>query len=329
MASGADFQPHLLQLGLQVSPSCHAEPGASAAVDQDFTMDKTLQPIVLWNELTITKQGMMAKNVSEPLGQVCGMKGNQKTSLILPLKMPYKNCKTGCEKLGGSLPLLQNHEDLNGVIDTISLKNRKDENDEDRIVKQCGYEIWMPIIQKSKVDDSKEYLWAVDVGNASSLASFLPWELSQPNGQDLQPCVYLSFKTSGYTDLACDRPFCCLCEFTGKVNFHLHGMPQTYNTDTRYIFVPEAQTADELVFTGYKQNQISWKSKEEQWLFLDRSDMNNSIGYHNITQETILIGLSNWTIYSNEKSTTQNEMQIELKLSKVKDRVNKKAKSKF
>ena len=283
-----------------------------------FKMDVSLGPILSWSEVTIVKQGEMAKNRSEPLLQVCGMKGNQKKSLILPIKMPYKDCKKSCEKLGGSLPLPQNYEDLKEIPGRISHRNEKDANDEDRLDKECGFEIWMPIIQKGKDEGSNEYLWAVDIGNDSSLASYLPWELSQPNGQDLQQCVYLSFKTEGYTDLACDRPFCCLCEFTGKVNFHLHGMPETYDkVDIHYIFVPEAQMPDELVFTGYKQNQISWKGKQAQWLFLDRSDMNNSIGYHNITQESVLVGLSNWTIYPNDKSTSAEEIQIGLKLSKV------------
>merc|ERR1712016_577016 len=91
----------------------------------------------------------------------------------------------------------------------------------------------------------------------------MPWELSQPNGQDLQQCITLSFKTHQYTDIACDREFCCLCEFSGEVTFHLHGIPSDYNDiDTTFIFVPEAQDANELKFTGYKRNQISWKSEE-------------------------------------------------------------------
>ena len=175
----------------------------------------------------------------------------------------------------------------------------------------------MPIIQAGKDDSTGDYLWAMDAGNDSSNATFLPWEPSQPNGQDLQPCVYLNLNTKGYTDLACDRSFCCLCEFSGAVNFHLHGIPDTYESDTHYIFVPSSQRADDLVFIGYKRNQISWKSKQNKWVFLDRSDVNNTIAYSNITHDAVLVGLSTWQLYPDEKSDAKEEMEIQVKLTKV------------
>ena len=276
-----------------------------------------LKPVLTWKDYEVVKQGSMAQNTTERVTEVCGMKDDHKVSLILPIKQPYQPCKQSCERLGGNLPLPQGMDDIGNITEGISWKNRKDENHESRIDKQCGNEIWMPIIQAGKDDSTGEYLWAVDVGNDSSNATFLPWEPSQPNGQDLQPCVYLNLNTKGYTDLACDRAFCCLCEFSGEVNFHLHGIPDTYEADTHYIFVPKQQTADDLVFIGYKRNQISWKSKQNRWVFIDRSDVNNTIAYSNITHNAVLVGLSNWQVYPDEKSEAKEEIEIQVKLTKV------------
>ena len=175
----------------------------------------------------------------------------------------------------------------------------------------------MPIIQGEKIEGQDEYIWKEDVGNDSSIASFLPWELSQPNGQDLQQCVTLSFKTNAYGDISCEREFCCVCEFSGEINFHLHGIPATSNIDTDFIFVPEVQKAKELKFIGYKRNQISWKSEDEKWYLLDKSNPDTPIGYHNITQKAVLIGTHDWILLPDENAIDQSEKLLPLKLSKV------------
>ena len=279
--------------------------------------DETTQPIILWKNLSILEQGTMAVDKTISLKEICGTNDNRKTSIILPIPDSYKNCKKMCQKLGGNLPVIRSFDDLNNINETISEENRNDKDGKDRLENQCSMELWMPIIQNGKDNSSDQYLWFEDVGNDSSPASFLPWELSQPNGQDLQQCVTLSFKTNAYTDIACERKFCCLCAFEGEVNFHLHGMPETSLTDTHYIFVPQIQKASELIFTGYKQYQISWKSEQQQWQILDRSDLNKTLGYHNITHELVVIGKYDWNMYPDEKSTTKNEQQITLKFSKV------------
>ena len=159
---------------------------------------------------------------------------------ILPSKQPYKECKKNCEKLGGTLPLLRSDEELNVLNNTIGSKNRWGENGADRLKNPCGYEIWMPVIQGEKIQGKEdEYGWLEDILNDTLGASFLPWELSQPNGQDVEQCVKLSFNTNQYADIACEGNECCLCEFSGAVNFNLHGMPETYDVDTHYIFDPE------------------------------------------------------------------------------------------
>jgi hypothetical protein len=94
-------------------------------------------------------------------------------------------------------------------------------------------------------------------------------------------------------------------------------MPESRDVDTHYIFVPGVQQPDELVFTGYKRNRITWKSKEDKWFLHDRSDLENPIGYHNITQETVLVGLHDWNLYPDAKSITQEEEKKALKFSKV------------
>ena len=280
--------------------------------------DQTLKPVIQWNELNIVDQGEMASNVTILPGEVCGIKENQTTSIILPIKQSYQTCKKSCENLGGKLPLYHNQDDLQNIPNTISQKNKKDKKGAERIKSQCGQEIWIPIIQGEKIDGKDEYFWKEDVGNDSSVVAFMPWELSQPNGQDLQQCVTLSFKTVQYTDIACDREFCCLCEFSGEVTFHLHGIPSENNEiDTSFIFVPEAQDANELKFTGYKRNQISWKSEDEKWFLLDKSKLEKPIGYHNITQETVLIGMHDWILVPEENAVDQTEKQLPLKLSKV------------
>ena len=280
--------------------------------------DQTIKPVILWNELSIVDQGEMASNVSIMPGEVCGIKENQTTSIILPIKQNYKTCKKSCENLGGTLPLYHNLDDLKNIPSTVSQRNKRDKKNGERIKSQCGQEIWIPIVQGEKMDGKDEYLWKEDVGNDSSIAAFVPWELSQPNGQDLQQCITLSFKTHQYTDIACDREFCCLCEFSSEVTFHLHGIPsENSDIDTNYIFVPEAQYANEMKFTGYKRNQISWKSEDEKWFLLDKSKIDKPIGYHNITQEAVLIGMHDWILLPEENAVDQKEKQLPLKLSKV------------
>ena len=62
----------------------------------------------------------MAMNVSIRHNQVCGVKDNRTTSLILPIKLDYKTCKKSCENLGGKLPLYYNAGDLEDMIEKIS-----------------------------------------------------------------------------------------------------------------------------------------------------------------------------------------------------------------
>ena len=150
--------------------------------DCSYTVnDENLHPLIKWDELNILELGEKAKNVSIRHNQVCGVKDNRTTSLILPIKLNYKTCKKSCENLGGKLPLYYNAGDLEDMIDKISSERSKK-----KLMGDCGDEIWMPIIQGDKMEGKDEYFWKEDVGNDSSIASFLPWELSQPNGQDLQ-----------------------------------------------------------------------------------------------------------------------------------------------
>ena len=99
---------------------------------------------------------------------------------------------------------------------------------------------------------------------------------------------------------------------------NLHGMPASSKVDPKYIFVPEAQEANELKFIGYKRNQISWKSDEGRWFLLDKSNLKKPIAYHNISQEAVLIGMHDWTLLpGGENAVDQNEKQLPLKISKV------------
>ena len=280
--------------------------------------DATTPPIIFWKNLNVIEQGMTAKNKVIALKETCGTHEIKKTSIILPFPESYKNCKKMCQNLGGNLPLPKTLDDTKTINMTLSEKNRKDKNGEDRLQSQCSQEFWVPIIQKGMDNSSEEYIWVEDTTDRRPpRASYLPWMLSQPNGQDLQQCVTLSLKSNGYGDLGCERKYCCLCEFEGEVNFHLHGMPDTSDTDTHYIFVPQIQNANELIFIGYKRYQISWKSEQGRWLILDRSDLNNTIGYHNITQEKVVVGKYEWNLYPDDKSTNKNERQLPLKFSKV------------
>ena len=97
----------------------------------------------------------------------------------------------------------------------------------------------------------------------------------------------------------------------------MHGIPDTYDSDTHYIFVPKQQRADELKFIGYKKNQISWKSKQNKWVFIDRSDVNTTIAYSNITHDAVLVGLSTWHVYPDEKSDAKEVIDKQIKLTKV------------
>ena len=101
------------------------------------------------------------------------------------------------------------------------------------------------------------------------------------------------------------------------MTFNLFGMPATSDTDPKFIFVPEAQEANELKFIGYKRNQISWKSDEGRWFLLDKSNLKKPIGYHNISQEAVLIGMHDWTLLLGENAVDQAEKKFPLKLSKV------------
>jgi hypothetical protein len=278
--------------------------------------DKTLYLIVQWAELDVVGRGEMAKKASVSLREVCGEKEYQKISIILPSTQPYKICKKNCEKLGGRLPLFRSEDELNINI-TISSKNRMDEQGKDRVKSECGYYVWMPIIQGEKIQPNEEYEWLEDALNDTPATSFLPWEISQPNGQDLQQCVLFSFETNHYTDIECDRNYCCVCEFSGEVNFHLRGMPETYDADIHYIFDPEVQRSDELAFTGYKRNRIIWKSKEQKWVLFDRDPSHGEIGNHKIFEDEVLVGLYDWNLNPVEMSRTQEERHIPLKFSDV------------
>ena len=94
-------------------------------------------------------------------------------------------------------------------------------------------------------------------------------------------------------------------------------MPETYDVDTHYVFDPEVQPFDELVFTGYKRNQISWKIPEQKWVLLDRTHLGSEIGYHRVLQEVVLVGLFDWNVYPLDMSRTKKEEKMSLKFSQV------------
>ena len=136
-------------------------------------------------------------------------------------------------------------------------------------------------------------------------------------GKDIQQCIVFDFKNNCYTDIDRDTKHCTICEFNGEVHFHLHGLEETSLMDKRYIFVPQIQAANELLFIGHKQYQMSWFNKATRWQIFDRSDLTKPVGYHTINDDKTIVGKYDWCLYSDACSTSSNEGKVTLKFSKV------------
>ena len=290
-----------------------------------FTMKcsplSTEADVVNWKNIETSTFGNNAKKVQLHSHELCGTKGeaDEATSIIiLPIHKPYEAAKEICTKLGGNFPLVENIDDTRNLNITLSLGNRYDEGG-NNVLDICSNRFWMPIRQNGKDNKTGNYLWSEDVSMEKKMATFLPWEFSQPNGLEKQQCVSMSLSTMEIGDYACDTSlFCSLCEFKGSVSFHFHGVPETSLIDRDYILVPNIQQVGSLVFTGYKQYQIGWVYGTRQWQISDRSNLSRPVANFNISQSDLYaIGKHDWFFHPNVASSASVGKVLPLKLSKV------------
>ena len=273
--------------------------------------------VISWKNFETATLGENAKNIQLQIQDICGTKGElseEKSLIIRPVGEPYESAKQVCTKLGGIFPQVENREDIKKLNESISLE-RGYAKTEINVTSVCGNQFWMPIRQNGKNNKTGNYIWNKDFSIEKEIATFLPWEFSQPNGLEHQQCVALDFSIFEYGDYACDVNFCSLCEFRGTISFHLHGLPETSLIDRDYIFVPKLQDVNGLVFRGYKQYQIGWKYSRGQWQISDRSNLNQPVAYFNTSQSRFAIGKQDWSLYPNKG--TSSSVSMPLKLSKV------------
>ena len=225
--------------------------------------------------------------------------------------------KEFCLNLGGSFPLPTSTEQTKTWMSLISDLNKKDSEGNDVIVDTCSKAFWMPIRQNGKNKDTGEYIWSEDMSPERKPASFLPWEFSQPNGLEIQQCVTFDINNKQLGDARCLDPFCSLCQFTGSVAFHIHGLPDTSPIDHNYLFLPKLQTGSGLTFTGYRQYQIDWLYSRKSWNISDRSDLQNPVAIFNISQSNFPIGKQNWFLRPDVTQLPDGRNVTPLKLSKV------------
>ena len=218
--------------------------------------------IINWDGIEKAARGNNAKIIQLQKQDLCGTKRDadqDKSIVVLPFLQTYHSAKRLCNNLGGKLPLASRLEDVENWNDTISLVNRFDKEENNVMDGICRNTFWVPIVQGGRNNTDGDFTWIEDNTKERNTVTFLPWEFSQPNGLEFQPCVSISLTTKQIGDYSCnDESFCSLCEFSGSVNFHFHGLPETSTMDHSYIFLPELQTGSQLIFIGHGKNKISW-----------------------------------------------------------------------
>ena len=276
--------------------------------------------IITWNRVGTSVKGENAKLIQIQKEEVCEIEttaGADKSIVVLPIKLPYDTAKQLCLNLGGIFPFPTSSEQIGTWMATISDVNKKDSEGKDVIVDTCSHSFWMPIRQNGKMKDTGEFIWSEDITPERMPATFLPWEFSQPNGLEIQQCVVVNLDNKQIGDSACTDSFCSLCEFTGSVNFHIHGLPDTSPIDHNYLFLPKLQTGSGLSFTGFRQYQIDWLYGKTTWNISERSDLENPVGIFNISQLNCPIGKEEWFLRPDITPLPDGRNVTPLKLSKV------------
>ena len=277
--------------------------------------------IITWNTVGTSAKGESAKFVQIQKEEACDIQttpGADKSIVALPIKLPYDTAKQFCLNLGGTFPIPTSSEQIGTWMDLISDENKVDSEGNDIIKDICSNFFWMPIRQNGKIEDTGEYVWSEDITSEKKPASFLPWEFSQPNGLEIQQCVTLTTTIKQLGDARCLDSFCSLCQFTGSVEFHIHGLPDTSPIDHNYLFLPKLQTGSGLSFAGFRQYQIDWLYSRKSWNISDRSDLQNPVAIFNISQSNFPIGKQNWFLRPDVTQLPDGRNITPLKLSKVK-----------
>ena len=280
--------------------------------------------LISWNNLNVLKIGLNAKQINLSANDVCSYNDEEKTSVIFiwPHQQIYSKSKLTCELLGGAFPLPQNDTQLQTLEYSFLNNSRFDSNDNDIVKYHCNNDFWMPIIQMPAPDtEFGKYTWVEDLGPSPKQAKYLPWQRLQPNGQDLQQCVFINLISKKFYDISCNEPRCSLCEFEGPVDFTLHGLHKNSVIDRHYIFVPQNQKYNMLTLIGHKTTRINYNNTTIQWKIRDTSFKDPILGYYNLTKPGVVVGRFSWWL-ARDWDPNNNTMEIrDLKLSKVRNRI--------
>ena len=281
--------------------------------------------VIIWDSLEKVRKGGNVDILQLTVDEICGKKSSHSaynTIITIPIKMTYESSKRLCTNLGGNLAMFRNDEDIVSLNRSIALQiTSGNEKSVNLMVNTCARYFWVPIRQNGVGNDTKggEYIWSEDISSQRSVAPYLPWAFSQPNGLEYQQCVQISLMDRWIVDSACNTERCSLCEFHGSVNFHIRGLPETSPIDNHFIFVPQLQTGDSLKFMGHRQYLIRWVYENNVWEMLDRSNLAQTIGSFNNTLSNNPVGIGSWQKIDSKLFGTDNDVNpINLKLSKVK-----------
>ena len=292
---------------------------------KNFTLscnDIDINPTIInWNERSVMTVGSSAKFRSFMKSEVCygGQYVEKKSVLVLPHKETYKKAKKTCELLGGKLPLPASLLELQH-LKSLFANNDHHQINMTHIRNLCQKRFWMPIIQVPGCNNTilNNCKWIEDANVSQSRATFLQWTPYQPNGRSLQQCVMWDMDDFEYSDQDCDEYYCTLCQFKGPTTFNLRGAPKHSMIDDNYIFLPEDQTWDRLVFAGYKKTKIQWRYNTRMWLIEDESLSMSNLGHYNQTPNSdIPIGRFSWHLKQNSETSEESMYFTHLKLSKV------------
>ena len=169
-----------------------------------------------------------------------------------------------------------------------------------------------------------EITWWPDTSASETQMSFLPWELGQPNGLNLEKCVNLKLDNETYSDIDCDDLVCHLCTFQNTQVYTIRGLgsdtglirydDREFWIDRTYIFLPaKIKNAKSLSFLGYSESKIKWNFETNTWSIQDKKK--NELAFPQSQGNNVPIGKHIWRFKLSNDTT--DEVELEMKLTKV------------
>ena len=141
--------------------------------------------------------------------------------MAIPAPLNWNEAMYMCNKLGsGNMTELQNPEDMEYTVSLFENEPTSCEN------------IWTPL-----TDEEKEGVYRNAM--TKNVASYLPWEVSNPNGFKDENFVLLSMSSKGYIDnVKTKKATCTACDIGIRTEFYLKGVCQeTYFGEHRSLFI--------------------------------------------------------------------------------------------